>query len=84
MRHRRWRLLSRLAWVGSVPTDRIDQGNGTTFDSIAWGYLLSNLLHRERLGRASHPLELLSTRIALFIGYAVPLATLSLRDPVFG
>ena len=84
LRHRRWRLPARLAWVGSVPTDRIYQGIGTTFDSITWGCLLSTLLHRERLGRGSHPLELLPTRIALFIGFALPLATLSLRDPVFG
>ena len=84
MQHRRWRLHARLAWVGSVPTDRIYQGIGTTFDSITWGCLLSTLLHRERLGRGSHPLELLSTRIALFIGFALPLATLSLRDSVFG
>ena len=76
-------LLWRLALVGNVPNDRIYQGTDTRFDSIAWGCLLSTLMHRERLGQANRLLQWLSTRTALWLGFAVLLATLLVRDPVF-
>lgn len=76
-------LLWRVALVGHVPNERIYQGTDTRFDSIAWGCLLSTLIHRERLGHASRTLEWLSTRTALFVGLALLLATLLVRDPVF-
>jgi len=76
-------LLWRLVLYGSVPIDRIYQGTDTRFDSIAWGCLLSTLMHRERGGVVSRLLDALSSRSALALGVALLLATLLVRDPRF-
>jgi peptidoglycan/LPS O-acetylase OafA/YrhL len=76
-------LLWRIVLFGSVPNERIYQGTDTRFDSIAWGCLLSTLMHRERGGAPSRVLEALSSRAALVLGFALLLATLLVRDPRF-
>jgi peptidoglycan/LPS O-acetylase OafA/YrhL len=76
-------LLWRIVLYGSVPNERIYQGTDTRFDSIAWGCLLSTLMHRERGSAPSRLLDALSSRGALAFGFALLLATLLVRDPRF-
>jgi peptidoglycan/LPS O-acetylase OafA/YrhL len=80
-------LVGALAWrltlFGNVPNERIYTGTDTRLDSIAFGCLLATLMHRAKLGHGRRLLDWLSSRRAFWLGIALLLATLSVRNPAF-
>lgn len=80
-------LILTLAWrfilVGSVPDERIYEGTDTRIDSLAYGCLLSVMIHRANNGGSARLLKSLSGPGVFALGLVMVVLSLVYRDPIF-
>jgi peptidoglycan/LPS O-acetylase OafA/YrhL len=76
-------LALRVHFAGVIPDGAIQGASHFRLDSIAWGCLLSMIIHRRHEPRYAKVLNFMNSRNGVVIGFSLLLASFVIRDPVF-
>jgi peptidoglycan/LPS O-acetylase OafA/YrhL len=76
-------LALRLYFAGAISDGAIQGATHFRIDSIAWGCVLSMMIHRKAEPIYQKTLDFMSSRMGTFIGTALLVSSFAIRDPIF-